>query len=104
MIVLRRVPCHAASRITYQIRRWLRTSHEPGEEPTPIGPKVTVTKIKFSELPAGRVLADGSHAAPIGEWLGGLETTKSSQRREKTLGSCTRSYPRTYAKTRDSLI
>jgi len=40
-----------------------------------IGPKVTVTKIKFSELPAGRVLADGSHAAPIGEWLGGLETT-----------------------------
>jgi hypothetical protein len=43
-----------------------------------------VTKIKFSELPTSRVLPDGSNAAPIGEWLGGLETPN---RREKPLGS-----------------
>ena len=98
MLVLRRAPCHASRRITSQICRWIRTSRDPEAEPNPA---VTVTKIKYTELPTGRVLPDGSHAAPIGEWLGGLEVTKSLRNDEKPLGSCIHSTQRMYAKTRD---
>jgi hypothetical protein len=85
MLVLRRAPPHRTFR---QIRRWLRTSHDPNALSDVSERKVVVTKINFSELPTGRVLPDGSHAAPMGDWLGGLEVTKSIQRRKKPLGSC----------------
>ena len=82
MLVLRSAPSHTSRRIVCQTRRWLTAPHEPNKH------KVTVTKISFSELPTGHVLPDGSHAAPIGDWLGGLEATKRLHHREKPSGSC----------------
>jgi hypothetical protein len=89
MLVLRKAPCHSSPRVTYQILRWLRTSHDPdasAEHKTP--EQVTVTKLNFSDLPTSRVLPDGSHAPPIGEWVGGLGPNKGFRRHENPSGSC----------------
>ena len=85
MIVLRRAPSRTSHHIACQIRRWIRTSNDSDPKPNTI---VTVKKVGFSELPTDHVLSDGSHAFPLGEWLGGLQAPKSLRRGKKKLGSC----------------
>jgi hypothetical protein len=85
MIVLRRAPSHTSHPIACQIRRWIRTSNDSDPKPNTT---VTVKKVDFSELPTDRVLPDGSHALPLGEWLGGLQAPKDLRRGKKNLGSC----------------
>lgn len=94
MIVFRRATHDSSLRITRQIRDWIRTSHgdasiAKGGNSTGFNleHKVTVTKIKYSELPKSRSLPDGSRGAPIGEWLGGLEEIESSLDLETSTGT-----------------
>lgn len=85
MIVLKRPSYHASRRLTDQIRRRIQTSQDVDAsmaETQLSERKVTVTKVKYSQLPTSRVLLDGSHVSPIGEWLGGLEIPETSPNRE----------------------
>ena len=65
MIVAKKANSHSLIRLSSQIRRCIASQHADS--------KPTFIKVKFSELPKGRILPDGSVASPIGEWLGGLE-------------------------------
>lgn len=100
MLVFRKASCQVSRRTACQIRRWIRATHdreilplEHEDTPPSRERKVTVTRIKFSDLPKSRVLPDGSHASPMGEWLGGLEGNLDLPSQDSPLSSCVLSFP-----------
>ena len=69
------IACCARRSVVLHFARYISASNAQHSASTGDGvslKKPKVTKKKYAELPTARVLSDGTAAAPLGEWNGGL--------------------------------